>query len=307
MIRGFVADRNLSLVHKGAKMNKFVAAAIAAVCAVGIGTALWAKDSGPAEKAKPASAKAKAADAKLTPVPATAPAASQAAGSLKTDVDKLSYAIGMQIARGLKMDGLEINPKVFTQALTDVMGEKPLAMTDEEVRAVLDDVRSKIMARKEEEFKKASDDNQAKGEAFLEANKKEKGVKVTESGLQYKVIKSGTGKSPKASDNVTVHYEGKLLDGTVFDSSYERKEPQVFVTGRLIRGWTEALQMMKEGDVWELVIPAELAYGERGMGPIPPNSVLKFKVELIKVEPAAPGGPDTVAPAAAKPKPAQKK
>ena len=138
----------------------------------------------------------------------------------------------------------------------------------------------------------AGADGVSAGRAFLTQNARAPGVKVTPSGLQYKVLKSGpaSGRMPRGEDEVSVNYEGQLLDGTVFDSTYQRGEPAVFGVNGLIAAWTEALQMMRPGDMWELYAPANLAYGDEGAGPIPPGSVLKFKIELLAVNPAAAGG-----------------
>ena len=142
------------------------------------------------------------------------------------------------------------------------------------------------MAKREEEQKKLADENAEKGKVFLEENKAKEGVTTTESGLQYRVITEGSGVKPKATDTVTVHYSGKLLDGTEFDSSYSRNEPATFDLNSVIPGWTEGLQLMPQGSKWELVIPSDLAYGPGANGPIPPNSVLVFEVELLEVKAA---------------------
>jgi FKBP-type peptidyl-prolyl cis-trans isomerase FklB len=140
------------------------------------------------------------------------------------------------------------------------------------------------MAARQKKIKEIAERNLAAGKAFLEENKKKEGVKTLPSGLQYKVLAEGSGKIPKASDNVTVNYKGTLINGTEFDSSYKRGKPTTFQVDKVIRGWTEALQLMKEGSKWQLFIPLELGYGERGAEPVPPNSVLIFEVELISVK-----------------------
>ena len=167
-----------------------------------------------------------------------------------------------------------------------VSGTEPL-MTTEEMRATMVELRNKIIAAQQEEMKKKSQKNLEEGKAFLAENAKKDGVTTLPSGLQYKVIKEGTGKTPKANDSVTVQYRGTLIDGTEFDSSFKRNKPASFPVNRVIRGWTEALQMMNEGAKWQLFIPPDLAYGERGAGAlIGPNSTLIFEVELLSVEPA---------------------
>jgi FKBP-type peptidyl-prolyl cis-trans isomerase FklB len=157
-------------------------------------------------------------------------------------------------------------------------------MTEEEMRTVMNAFRQEMASKQMEKMKTVGDKNKKEGEAFLVENKKKKGVKTLPSGLQYKVIKEGTGKMPKTTDKVSCQYEGTLIDGTVFDSSYKRGEPATFPVNGVIPGWTEALQMMKVGSKWQLFIPSKLGYGERGAGPqIGPNAVLIFTVELISV------------------------
>jgi FKBP-type peptidyl-prolyl cis-trans isomerase FklB len=163
-----------------------------------------------------------------------------------------------------------------------IAGEKPL-MTPKEMRSTLAGLSQRVAADKRDRHKQVAEQNLANGQAFLAENADKEGVKTTASGLQYKVIEAGSGESPKASDSVTVHYRGTLIDGTEFDSSYSRNKPATFRVDRVIPGWTEALKMMKPGAKWQLFIPPGLAYGERGPGPIPPNSTLIFDVELISV------------------------
>ena len=193
---------------------------------------------------------------------------------LKTLNDSVSYSYGVRIAEDIKSSpGNDINPEILAKAIVEAMADKAQLTTDQ-CQAV---VMKKNQQVEKEKLKAGMD--------YLEANKSKEGVVTTESGLQYKVLKSGTGKTPTATSNVTTHYTGKLVDGTVFDSSVERGEPIQFPVNGVIRGWTEALQLMKEGDKWELTIPSELAYGKRGAGGlIPPNSVLVFEVELISVD-----------------------
>ena len=191
-----------------------------------------------------------------------------------------SYAIGLKIGRDFKQQGLDIDAKALGAAVDDIFAGRKEALSETEVRAVLDELRE-TMTKKAEN---AGAENIKNGEAFLAANGKKEGVKTTASGLQYKVLKSGTGKIPKKDDTVKVHYTGTLIDGTKFDSSVDRGEPAEFPVGRVIPGWTEALQMMKEGDKWQLAIPAKIAYGEASQGPIPPNSTLLFDVELLSIK-----------------------
>jgi FKBP-type peptidyl-prolyl cis-trans isomerase FklB len=203
---------------------------------------------------------------------------------LKDPKQRISYAIGTDIGSGMKRQELDIDPKAMAAGLADAFSGKP-ALTDEEIKQTLNDFRTQMTAKLEAKQKTEGAANIKKGEDFLAANSKKEGVKTTASGLQYKAIKSGTGKTPKASDTVKVHYHGTLIDGTVFDSSVDRGEPISFPVGGVIPGWTEALQLMKEGDKWQIVLPSKIAYGEQGAGPkIGPNSVLVFEVELLAIE-----------------------
>lgn len=204
---------------------------------------------------------------------------------LKDDKDKVSYAIGLNIGKSMKKEGLEINPDALAAAMKDVFADAKAQLTDEEVQTVMQDFQKKMMAKQMAAREEGLGKNKAEGEKFLADNKKKEGVKTTASGLQYKVIKDGTGKTPKATDTVKTHYRGTLINGTEFDSSYKRGEPAEFPVNGVIKGWTEALQLMKEGAKWQLFIPSELAYGERGAGgDIGPNSTLIFDIELLSVK-----------------------
>ncbi|UCG60240.1 MAG: FKBP-type peptidyl-prolyl cis-trans isomerase [Phycisphaerales bacterium] len=195
---------------------------------------------------------------------------------LKTELDKVSYAIGAQLGQNFKVQGIEVNVESLTRGLGDAMAGKELALSQGEIRQVMTSFQKRMMA-------KQGTKNLAEGKAFLEANKTKEGVKVLPSGLQYKVIKEGTGQTPTADDKVKTHYRGTLIDGKEFDSSYKRNKPAEFPVRGVIKGWTEALLLMKEGSKWELYIPANLAYGERGRPSIPPNSTLIFEIELLEV------------------------
>ena len=205
--------------------------------------------------------------------------------TLKDNKDKVSYSIGLNIGKSMKQEGLDINPDALAAAMKDVFaGAKP-QLTDEEVQAVMQEFQKEMMAKRMKGQQEGLTKNKAEGEKFLADNKKKEGIKTTASGLQYKVIKDGTGKTPKATDTVKTHYRGTLINGTEFDSSYKRGEPAEFPVNGVIKGWTEALQLMKEGAKWQLFIPSELAYGERGAGrDIGPNSTLIFDIELLSVK-----------------------
>ena len=204
---------------------------------------------------------------------------------LKTFEDQASYCIGLDIGKSIASDKLKLNPDAVAKGLLDGLKKSQPLLTDEQVQQVMTKFSQMRKAEADVESKKAGEKGLKEGQAFLAANAAKQGVQKTPSGLQYQVLKKGTGETPKATDVVRVHYHGTLIDGKVFDSSVEKKEPAEFPVNRVIPGWTEALQKMKVGDKWKLVIPAELAYGERGTpgGPIGPNQVLIFEVELLSI------------------------
>jgi FKBP-type peptidyl-prolyl cis-trans isomerase FklB len=198
----------------------------------------------------------------------------------KDQKDKLSYSLGLNIGSNLGKQNIQINPDVIAAGIKDAMAGKP-QLTPDQVKEVMATFEKDM----EQKQKAAADKNASEGAKFLEENKKKEGVKTTTSGLQYKVVKEGTGAQPKPTDTVTVNYRGTLINGTEFDSSYKRGEPASFPVNAVIRGWTEALQLMKAGSKYQLFIPPNLAYGERAVGPdISPNSTLIFDVELIDVK-----------------------
>lgn len=204
---------------------------------------------------------------------------------LKTEGDKLSYTIGADIGENLKSQNLNVNPSLVAQGITDALSGKPMLMSKEQMQETIASLQKKLVEEQKKKFEEASSKNTQEGKTFLNENKDKKGITVLPSGLQYKVIEAGKGKSPSESDFVTVDYEGKLVNGEVFDSSYQRGKPVQFKVSQVITGWQEALQKMKPGATWELFIPPELAYGERGLGgPIGPNETLIFKVHLISVD-----------------------
>ncbi len=218
---------------------------------------------------------------------AVAPLAASAAdapATLKTDKDKLSYSLGMDVANSFMRQNVEVDPAVFARGFADAYAGGPTALTEDEVKAEIMKLQKDLMAKQEAQMKDAAAKNKVAGDAFLAANAKKEGVVTLPSGLQYKVIKEGTGPTPTADDTVTVNYKGTLIDGTEFDSSYKRGQPATFPVKGVIPGWTEALQKMKVGSTWELFIPPSLAYGEKGAGRfIAPNSTLIFQVELLGI------------------------
>lgn len=213
------------------------------------------------------------------------PVYSEDQSPLKDQKDKVSYAIGVDIANTLKRQSIEVNKEVFMKGLNDALSGGKIMMTDQEMRETLAAFSKEMMTKQAEAAKKLGEKNKLEGEAFLAENKKKEGVKTLPSGLQYKVITEGTGKTPAANDTVTVNYRGTFIDGKEFDSSYKRGQPATFPVKGVIPGWTEALQLMKEGAKWQLVVPSNLAYGDKGAGGlIGPNATLIFDVELISVK-----------------------
>ncbi len=207
---------------------------------------------------------------------------------LDTPKNRISYTIGVNIGQDFKTQKMVIDADILLMGLKDSLTGKELRLTDEEMVSEIQTFQQEMQAKMAAEMEEMATKGQVEGEAFLTENAKKEGVVVTESGLQYKVLEPGEGDSPGTDDVATVHYRGTLIDGTQFDSSYDRGQPATFPVGGVIAGWTEALQLMKPGAKWQLVIPAELAYGERGAGQdIGPGSTLLFDVELISVEKGA--------------------
>ncbi len=199
---------------------------------------------------------------------------------------KASYALGFDIAESFKQQGIDLDSDNVILGLKDGLSGNKTAITKAEMAQALNDFKNQLIAKKQKELKVVSDKNKELGKAFLAENKTKQGVITLDSGLQYKVISKGddNGAAPKATDKVTTHYRGTLIDGTEFDSSYSRNQAATFPVSGVISGWTEALQLMHVGDKWQLFIPSDLAYGERSVGDkITPNSTLIFEIELIKI------------------------
>lgn len=215
---------------------------------------------------------------------------------LKTKSDSVAYVIGANIGANLndniKRDSLEFSPEAIVQGFKDaLLGLDSTIFTAAQKQTIMQDFQKEMQEKQAAKMIAASQPNKEAGAKWLEENKKKEGVLVTPSGLQYKVIKMGTGAQPAANDQVTVNYEGKLLDGKIFDSSFERKEPATFQLSNVIRGWQEGLMLMKEGSSYELYIPSDLGYGDQGYPPdIPGGSTLIFKVDLVKVAATPPQG-----------------
>jgi FKBP-type peptidyl-prolyl cis-trans isomerase FklB len=209
----------------------------------------------------------------------------QAKDEIKNEKQKAGYSIGVSMGNNLKPFVSDLDFDAFISGLRDQFKGNKLKMSNEEIQASLQKLQQNMASRKMAEQKKMADKNAKLGTEFLTTNKKKTGVKTTKSGLQYKVIKSGTGATPKTTDTVTTHYRGTLIDGSEFDSSYSRGKPASFPVNGVIKGWTEALQLMKVGDKWELYIPSELAYGANGPSPkIGPNATLIFEIELLSID-----------------------
>jgi FKBP-type peptidyl-prolyl cis-trans isomerase FklB len=226
-------------------------------------------------------------------------AAARAPFTLKTEKDKQSYAIGLNIGKSMHKDGVDIEPSVLARGVKDALAGGKVLMTEDEIKTTLTALSTNLKKSQELKMAALGAANKTEGDAFLAANKTKDGVVALPSGLQYKVLKEGTGPKPAAGDSVVCNYKGTLLNGTEFDSSYKRGQPATFPVGQVIKGWTEALQLMPVGSKWQLFVPADLAYGPRSPGgEIGPNSTLVFEVELLSIQPkvdpkaapAAPGG-----------------
>jgi FKBP-type peptidyl-prolyl cis-trans isomerase FklB len=268
------------------KSSILAAGLLTAVLVAGAGAAVaQAPAAKPPEPAKPASPPAAANPDK--------PASVQ---------DRASYAIGLNLGRSFKANEVNVNLDLLVRGVKDALAGAAPLLTDEEIQASMQSLQQEVMAKQQEKNKMIGEKNKAEGDAYLAKNKARPEVKTTASGLQYEVINPGSGDNPKPTDKVTVHYKGTLIDGTVFDSSYDRKEPATFVLNQVIKGWTEGVGLMKPGAKYKFFIPSDLGYGERGAGAqIGPNSVLIFEVELLSIgepkkdepkkdEPKKPGG-----------------
>jgi len=241
----------------------------------------------PAKASQKSAAKAPAAKTPPAKAPAAkAPGAATAtAGALTTQKQKASYAIGMNIGKSLQKDSVDVDPNVLVRGLKDGLAGNKSAISDDEAKAALTAIQNDVRKTQEAKIQVLGEENKKEGDAFLAANKGKEGIVTLPSGLQYKILKEGTGPKPTASDSVVCNYRGTLLNNTEFDSSYKRGQPATFPVGQVIHGWTEALQLMPVGSKWQLFIPPDLAYGARGAGPdIGPNATLVFEVELLSIQ-----------------------
>ena len=209
----------------------------------------------------------------------------QAQDTLQTEQQQYSYFLGLDIGKSLQRTGLEIDLDAFMAALKAALNDEPKLLTDEQLAEIRASLMIKMQQKAQAQASAQAETNRATGAAFLAENKTKEGVVTTGSGLQYKVIKQGDGAKPKASDTVTVHYRGTLLDGSEFDSSHKRGQPATFPLNGVIPGWTEGVQLMSVGSTYVFYVPSQLAYGERGAGKqIGPNSTLIFEVELLEIK-----------------------
>ncbi|HEV2274035.1 MAG TPA: FKBP-type peptidyl-prolyl cis-trans isomerase [Acidobacteriaceae bacterium] len=232
----------------------------------------------------------------------TPAAKSHSALALTTQKDKASYAIGMSIGMNLHRQSLDVDPAIVARGLKDALGGTKPLLTDDEAKAVLTELQMQMRQQEQQKLLAAADVNKKEGDAFLAANRAKEGVVVLPSGLQYKILQQGTGPKPTINDVVVCNYRGTLINGKEFDSSAKHGQPATFPVGRVIKGWTEALQLMPTGSKWEIYLPADLAYGGRGAGPdIGPEATLIFDVDLLEIKhpdaaPAQPGEARPIAP-----------
>ncbi len=268
-------------------MHKFFITAVNILAAGSLllGTALAQQT--PAATTPPATASPAPTAKSQTPAakkPATT-AKSATALTLKTPKEKFSYSLGMKMGENLHKQSVPVDPAILARGLKDALAGGKTLLTDDEAQAAIMGVQNDMRKKQQEKMQEAGTANKKEGETFLAANKGKEGVVTLPSGLQYKIVKAGTGPKPTSSDTVVCNYKGTLINGTEFDSSYKRGQPATFPVSGVIKGWTEALQLMPVGSKWQLFIPSDLAYGERGPSPeIGPDATLIFEVELISIE-----------------------
>lgn len=262
-------------------MKKHLWTAVLVMCVAGAALAQDAPK--PAPTPAPAETKQPVAQAPAGVAPAPAPAAATA---FKTQKEKLSYAFGLSLGVNMRKMEVDVDADLVLKGLKDgVSGGSP-AMSEAEIQETISSFQSEMSEKQQKKAQEAAAKNKKDGDAFLSENAKKEGWKKTDSGLQYKVVAEGAGVSPKPEDTVVVHYTGKLVDGTEFDSSLKRNEPLTIPVGGVIKGWSEALLLMRPGAKFQLAIPPEIGYGDRPTGPIPPGSVLLFDVEMLEIKPA---------------------
>jgi FKBP-type peptidyl-prolyl cis-trans isomerase FklB len=238
----------------------------------------------PAAKAQPAppAGAQKASAAKTGPA---TKARTQSVLTLKTQKDKLSYALGMNLGSNLHKETVDVDPTIVLRGLKDALVAGKTLLTEDEARAALTQLQTEVRSKQQEKMKVAGEMNKKEGVEFLAANKSKEGIVILPSGLQYKILTAGTGPKPTAADSVVCNYRGTLISGAEFDSSYKRGQPATFPVNGVIKGWTEALQLMPVGSKWQLFVPSELGYGDRGAGAdIGPGATLIFEVELLSIQ-----------------------
>jgi FKBP-type peptidyl-prolyl cis-trans isomerase FklB len=258
------------------KMNLLAAGIVLLGSAAAQQTPAAGTQTTPPAKAKPSTTTHKSATTAPKPL------------ALVTDKDKQSYAIGLNVGKSLHRDSIDVEPKFLLQGIEDALGDGKLLLTDDQIKTVMTELQTQVRQQQEEKRLALAESNKKDGAAFLAANATKEGVVTLPSGLQYKILVAGTGPKPSVTDSVVCNYRGTLLDNTEFDSSYKRGQPMTIRVGGVIKGWTEALQLMPVGSKWQLFIPPDLAYGDRGQGPGGPNATLIFEVELLSIQPATP-------------------
>jgi FKBP-type peptidyl-prolyl cis-trans isomerase len=256
---------------------------------LGMALALPAMPASAQQSATKESAAGQNSKSSAKPGQSSSPAAAQSGSALKDQKEKISYAIGMNVGNGLKENlkraSIDVDDNLILQAVKDTLSGGKTLLTEDEAKALLTQLQADMKAKMEAKQKQEAEANKKEGDAFLAQNKSKEGVVALPSGLQYKILTAGTGPKPAGDDTVECNYKGALLDGKEFDSSYKRGKPAEFPVKGVIKGWTEALQLMPTGSKWQLFIPADLAYGEHPPTPaIPPNSTLIFEVELVSIK-----------------------
>jgi FKBP-type peptidyl-prolyl cis-trans isomerase len=260
---------------------------ILAVGILSMGNALAQTPAATTQPATPSQATPpQATSTKTPPAKARAPATAKTATPLvlKTQKEKFSYAVGMKMGENFKKQAVPVDPSILARGVRDALAGGKTVLTDDEAQSAIMDVQKQMHDKQQAEAKAAGEANKKEGDSFLAANKGKEGVVTLPSGLQYKILKEGTGPKPTASDSVVCNYQGTFINGKEFDSSYKRGEPATFPVTGVIKGWTEALQLMPVGSKWQLFIPSDLAYGDAGRPGIEPSSTLIFEVELMSIQ-----------------------
>ena len=264
-------------------MHKIAAVAVCLLAAGMFLQSSWAQQTSTTNSQSSTSSTAKAPASTTKRTGTTSKSAAPLA--LTTQKDKFSYSLGMKMGENMRKQSVAVDPAIFERGLKDGLGGGKTLITDEEAQAAIMEMQKEMRDKMQAKMKEEGEDNKKAGDAFLAANKSKDGVVALPSGLQYKILKEGTGAKPTPSDTVECNYRGTLINGTEFDSSYKRGQPATFPVGGVIKGWTEALQLMPVGSKWQLFIPPDLAYGERGAGAdIGPDETLIFDVELLSIK-----------------------